>query len=349
MKNFLCISFLLMFVRLWAQDPNFSQFYNNPVYYNPSMTGINNGLSVRLNSRNLWAPIPGKFNTYSGGIEAQTAFRTSLGCHAYSDVAGEAMLRTTGGYFTYSYRPVDNKNFVVQAGLGGGFITKSIDWSKLEFSDQYDETLGKIRPSAFGAPNYNKVSYADFNAGVVVRFNAQTEKSGKRLKKLSATIGAAMHHLSRPSDAFLNTYHYVPMRFVVHGTTNLMVKGQIYAPGIVYEQQREFKTFTAGLNYIVRPFSFGIWFRNRTAGLSFYDYDSFIFTLGINVQGKNVSSFRVMYGFDMTISRLRTSSYGTHEISLIIDMDKVMLFQGKVSRNALKRRYQCPTDFQGYQ
>lgn len=349
MKAICYIALILLAAPVWAQDPNFSQFYNNPVYYNPAMTGMNNGLSFRLNARNLWAPIPGKFNTYSGGMEAQTVYRTSIGINAYSDVAGEAMLRTTGGYLTYSYRPVDTKNLSIQAGLGGGFITKSIDWSKLTFSDQYDETLGKIRPSAFGQPNYNRVSYADFNTGIVVRFNGQTEKTGKNLKKLSATLGASLHHLSRPSDAFLNDYNYLPMRYVLHATTNMLINKQIYAPGIIFEQQREFKTFTAGVNFVNRPFTFGVWFRNRTAALKFQRYDSFIFTAGINIPGKNVGSLRVMYGFDMTVSRLRTSSYGTHELTLIIDLDKVLLFEGQVKSNALKRRYQCPTDFQGYQ
>lgn len=331
-----------------AQDPNFSQFYNNPVYYNPAMTAINNGMTFRANARNLWGPIPGRFNTYSGSFEAQSIFKMGIGGMVYSDVAGEALLRTTGGYFTYSYRPVDTRNVIVQAGVGGGFVTKSIDWSKLTFSDQLDETLGDVNPTSFNRPNYYRVSYADFNTGLVFRFNGRPSRSSA-LQQFSATIGGSLHHLSEPRDAFLGDDQRLPMRFVFHGNTNMLINDLIYAPGFVYELQNEFSTFTIGMNLVNRPFTFGVWFRNRTAAMSFKHYDSFIFTAGLNLPSRTATSWRVMYGFDMTISRLKTSSYGTHELSLVIDMNDRILFQKYVRKRALRRRYQCPDDFKGYQ
>jgi len=346
---YLLLFILALPVTGWSQDPNYSQFYNNPIYYNPAMTAINNGLTLRANGRNLWGPIPGRFNTFSGSFEAQSIFKMGIGGVVYSDVAGEALLRTTGGYFTYSYRPIDTKNVIVQAGIGGGFITKSIDWSKLTFSDQLDETLGDIRATSFTNPNYNKVSYADFNTGLVARFNGRTRRQRGAFKQMSATIGASLHHLSTPKDAFLGDQQHLPMRFVFHASTNLLFNDLIYSPGLIFEQQNEFRTFTIGLNLVNRPFTFGVWFRNRTAAMSFRSYDSFIFTAGLNLPSRTATSWRVMYGFDMTISRLKTSSYGTHEISLVIDMNDKILFQKYVRKRSLKRRYQCPDDFRGYQ
>jgi type IX secretion system PorP/SprF family membrane protein len=332
----------------WGQDPNYSQFYNNPIYYNPAMTAINNGMTLRLNARNLWGPIPGRFNTFSGSVEAQTVFKMGLGGNIYSDVAGEALLRTTGGYFTYSYRPVDTRNVIIQAGIGGGFVTKSIDWTKLTFSDQFDEALGDIHPTAFSRPNYYRVSYADFNSGIVARFNGKNRRSHGSFKRMTMTVGGAVHHLSQPKDAFLGD-RSLPMRFVFHANANLLFNDLIYSPGIIFEQQNEFQTFTAGVNFVNRPFTFGIWFRNRNAALSYRRYDSFIFTAGLNLPSQTATSWRVMYGFDMTISRLKTSSYGTHELSLVIDFNDRMLFRKYVAKRALRRRYQCPKDFFGYQ
>lgn len=340
---------LMCFTTVKAQDPNYSQFYNNPVYYNPAMTSINNGTSIRINARNLWGPIPGRFNTFSGAFETQTLFKMGLGGNVYSDVAGEALLRTTGGYLTYSYRPVDTKNLIVQAGVGGGFISKRIDWSKLHFSDQLDETLGEIRPSEFGSPTMNKVSYADFNTGIVARFNGKKAKSGGAFKQYSATIGASLHHLSQPKDAFLSDDQTLPMRYVIHGTTNLLFNDKIYSPGFIYEQQNQFQTFTIGLNVVNRPFTFGVWFRNRNATFKFQRYDSFIFTLGFNSNRQSSRNWRIMYGFDMTISRLKTASYGTHELTLIIDFDNAILFEKMVQKRSVRRRFQCPNDFKGYQ
>ena len=331
-----------------AQDSNSSQFFNNPIYYNPAMTAINNGVTVRSNARSLWGPIPGRFNTFGASIEAQTVFKMGLGGNVYTDVAGEALLRTTGGYFTYSYRPIDTKNLSIQAGLGGGFVSKSIDWTKLTFSDQLDETLGNVRPSKFSAPGYTRVSYADFNTGIVARFNGSRLRSGQTLKQWSATLGVAAHHLSEPKDGLLGEKGTLPMRYVAHAYINLLINQVILSPGFVFEQQNQFQTTTIGFNTTNRPFTFGIWFRNRNAQLAYNRYDSFIFNFGFNLPSQKLSA-RVMYGFDMTVSRLKTSSYGSHEISIVFDFDKKVLFKGSVSKKASNRTFQCPKDFKGYQ
>lgn len=348
MRKLVILFTILISVQVCAQDPNFSQFYNNPVYYNPAMTAINNGTTFRINGRNLWGPIPGRFNTFSSSIEAQTVYKMGLGLTAYSDVAGEALLRTQGCYLTYSYRPIDTKNFILQAGASGGFVQKNIDYSKLQFSDQFDETMGLIQPSAFVSTNRNSTTYVDFQTGLVMRFNGNISKSRKALKRYNATLGFAAHHLSQPTDAFLGSQN-LPMRYIGHLQTNLLLNEVVLAPGIIVEKQNEFRTFSVGLNVINKPMMFGLWLRNRTVALNAKQYDSFIFTAGIQLPDRKTMSWRCMYNFDVTISRLKTSSFGTHEVCLILEFDNHVLFKGKASAKSIKRRYQCPKDFQVFQ
>lgn len=347
MRTRLLITALLLAASGLAQDPNFSQFYNNPVYYNPSMTAINNGMAIRLNARSLWGPIPGRFNTFSFSAEAQTMYKMGLGIMAYSDVGGEALLRTAGGYVNYSYRPVDTKNFILQAGVSGGFVTKNIDWSKLTFSDQLDETMGKYKESSFVRPGYNSVSYADFSTGLVMRFNGTTRKQRGSFKRFNATLGAGIHHLSQPKDAFLGDREKLPLKLVFHTQANLLFNEFIVSPGAVFEMQNEFKTFSIGSNFVSQPFIIGIWFRNRTAAMNVKQYDSFIFTLGLNMRSKYEKTWRVTYNFDMTISRLKTSSYGSHELSLLFEIPNRVLFSKNVNSKNMRRRYQCPKEFSG--
>lgn len=331
-----------------AQDPNFSQFYNNPTYYNPGMVGINDGTTLRLNARNLWGPIPGRFNTFAAAVESQSVFKMGLGLNAYSDVGGESLLRTTAGYLSYSYRPVDTKNCIVQAGVSGGYVNKNIDWSKLKFSDQYDETLGEVRPSSFASPNYRNVGYADFSAGAAVRFNAEPRRNGRSsFDRLMVTLGGSVHHLSQPNDAFLQGDQELPLRMIFHGNVNLLFNDIVLAPGAVYEMQNEFRTFSFGLNVMQRPMTYGIWVRNRTAALSGKQFDSFIFAIGLNLPSKGAVNWRVMYNYDFTVSRLKTSSYGTHELSLVAEFKDAILFRKLVSSRNVKRRFKCPTDFGG--
>lgn len=333
---------------LWAQDPNFSQFYNNPVYYNPGMTAIGNGFTFRSHARSLWTPIPGKFDTYSASFEAEAINKVGLGVLAYSDVAGEGLLRTTGGNLYYSYRAVDTRNFIFQVGFSGGVINKYVDWTKFTFSDQLDEVFGKINNSTFIQPNFNSTTYADFGSGFALRFNNKSRKSGTSYKRSIVTIGGAVHHLTRPNDAFIGDKEKLPMKFTFHGNANLLIQKIIYSPAFIFERQNQFQTFTIGASVVNKPFSVGFWMRNRTYLMSGKSYDSFITTLGVNVPVNRASNLRITYAFDMTLSRLRTASIGSHELSLILDFDNQKLFKGIQMKNRNKRRFKCPTDFKGY-
>lgn len=349
MRQFVFLIVVILTGSVSAQDPNFSQFYNNPIYYNSAMTAINNGMSFRLNARNLWGPIPGRFNTFSTSLEAQTVYKMGLGINAYSDVGGEALLRTSGAYLNYSYRPIDTKNFILQAGIAGGFVQKSIDWSKLTFSDQLDESLGNINQSAFNRPNYNTTSYADFQTGIVMRFNGDSRKQRGAFKRYSMTFGGSIHHLSQPKDVFLGDDITLPIKYVGHFSSNFLFNNIIIQPGFVVEKQNEFRTFSFGANIVNKPFTIGLWTRNRTAVLSGKQFDSFIAVIGINLPDKGNMTWKVMYNFDFTVSRLKTSSYGSHELTLVMDFNDRVLFKGKANAKSIRRRYQCPKDFSGYQ
>lgn len=54
---------------LKAQDPIFSQFYNNPIYYNPGYIGLNSGFRARFNYRDQWTGIPEDFKTYNFSLD----------------------------------------------------------------------------------------------------------------------------------------------------------------------------------------------------------------------------------------------------------------------------------------
>ena len=261
----------------FGQDPNFSQFYNNPVYYNAAMTAINKGATYRTNVRNLWGPIPGRFNTFSASADAQSIYKMGFGANVYSDVGGEGFLRTVGGNLTYSYRLIDSKNFIIQLGVAGGFVSKSVDWGKLTFSDQLDETRGEVYTSQFVPSATDNYSYADFNSGIVFRFNGRKQRRSA-FKQFTSTHGFSVHHLSQPKDAFLGSNAVVPMRLIYHGRIQLLFNDVIVAPGLIMEAQNNFRTFTGGIDFVQKPFTFGIWLRNRTIALTGRQFDSFIFT-----------------------------------------------------------------------
>ena len=62
--------FALFFViNVNAQDPEFTQFYANPIYLNPAFAGTNICPRVNLNWRNQWPGVSGTFITYSASFD----------------------------------------------------------------------------------------------------------------------------------------------------------------------------------------------------------------------------------------------------------------------------------------
>ena len=341
MKQTKYLMFLLavLLVKIsFAQDPNFSQFYNNSLYYNPGMTAIGNGLAMRMNYRNQWAPVAGKFNTFSFSLDAEAVGKTGLGFLASSDIAGEGKLRTQQIAGMYSYRPLETKRLIVQLGFGGAFVYKRVDWSQFVFSDNLDEVFGNVNSSAFVIPNTNTVMYPDFNAGATVRFNVGRFEAKDR--KMTTTLGTSFHHLTQPRDAFIGDGERLPMKWLIHGQTNVLLNGLVYSPAFIYEKQNEFSTFTVGMNMMKNPVFAGMWFRNRNAGMNFKSYDSFIFNLGINTLFNKSTRMRLTYSYDFTISRLKTASMGTHEISAVFEFDKVVVFKSIADKRSKKFKTQ---------
>lgn len=345
------ICFIIIFTDVtWSQDPNFSQFYNCPTYYNPAMNAIGNGITLRGNSRLLWTPIPGSFNTYTAALEAEAINKTSLGVLAVSDVAGEAYLHTNGVYALYTYRPLETRNNLLQFGVSGGVMNKNIDKTKFVFSDQLDEVYGKTKPTAYTINN-SSVVYPDFSAGTVYRHSGSNNR--KHIKHME-TIGVGFHHLTRPKDAFISDNGRLPEKIVFHGNIQLLANNKVFSPSFIFEKQGDiqylfkkqsgFQTFTIGVELINSPLTFGIWYRNKSFSSKIKQYDSFIISTGLNIKTKGRSHCRINYSFDFTVSRLKTASYGSHEISLVIDLNGQILFRASQIKGSKARTHQCPTD-----
>ncbi|MFN3343608.1 MAG: PorP/SprF family type IX secretion system membrane protein [Flavobacteriales bacterium] len=332
----LVFALLLIHSDVFGQDPNFSQFFHNPIYYNPANVALDNGLRVRGNVRNQWGPIPGRFNTGCFSMDAAGINKTGLGIIALSNNEGEGRLRTMQAGLMYSYRPVETKNFRLQAGFGASFVQKRIDWSRFVFSDQLDEVFGNVNATSFIPPGTDRVVYPDFNAGVSARFNSGKveEKGGK----MTTTIGAGFHHLTRPKDAFISDGNRLPFKMVIHGHSNILsYNGVIYSPGFIYERQSNFTTFQVGINMYKNPVYAGFWFRNRNLNMQGKNYDSFVFVLGLNSFMAHQRRAKFCYSYDFTISRLKTSSFGTHEFSVVWELNDIVTFS-RIEKNKRKRQ-----------
>jgi len=74
MKTFLRLFVVLLIVfvgsnNVQAQDPQFTQFYANPIYLNPAFAGSNGCPRFAMNYRNQWPSLSGNYVTYSASYD----------------------------------------------------------------------------------------------------------------------------------------------------------------------------------------------------------------------------------------------------------------------------------------
>ena len=108
-----------------AQDPEFSQFYANPLYLNPAMAGTAAGPRFSINFRDQWPSVSGSFVTYAASYDEHfDGLGGGIGAQVMRDQAGDGNLTTTSFSGIYSYHLTIKSDvrdyFVIKAGIRTG-------------------------------------------------------------------------------------------------------------------------------------------------------------------------------------------------------------------------------------
>jgi len=339
-KVYLLIILSLMVVSTTlAQDPHFSQFYNNPVYYNPAAVGLSPGMRARFNIREQWPQLPGDLRTYTFSMdiaERNIPGSGGLGLIVMSDNAGSGYMNTSTVGLSTSVRVPLQENMVTQVGIMTSFVQKRLNWDNLVFTDQLNPVYGNIYESSFQAPDNGSVFYPDFATGGIFRFT----ESSNTFSAIQGTFGLAVHHLFRPNESFLGLTSPLPRKLAITGDLILEIDGggdKLYFqrqesnnasfkfnPGFIYEQQADFKTYAVGVNILKSSIYTGVWFRNRTTELT--KSNDLIFLLGINAALSSTTRMKINYTYDFVLTEIRTVTGCSHEVSIILELDDFNIF-----------------------
>jgi type IX secretion system PorP/SprF family membrane protein len=283
--------------KLFAQDPEFTQFYANPLYLNPAFAGSARCPRICLNYRNQWPNISGTYITYSASYDQHfDKLAGGLGLLVTNDKAGQGTLTTTNASALYSYQLNISREFSMKFGFQATYFQKSIDWSKLTFGDMIDERRGFVYDTK-ELTALSKKSNVDLSAGIL--------GYSKRY-----FFGAAFHHLTQPDEGFIGVSK-LPMKITAHAGAVLPIgdKGNeiFISPNVLYQRQQDFQQLNLGL-YVVRgAIVGGLWYRNQ---------DSFIALIGFQQH-----FFKVGYSYDLTVSKLTNATAGSHEISFSLQFE----------------------------
>lgn len=291
-----------------AQDPIYTQFYANPLYLNPALTGVEKCPRVVMNYRNQWPGLNqgnGNFVTYSASYDQNVdGLSGGLGLLLMQDREGaNGVFKTTRATLMYSYNLNVNRKLSLRIGLSAAYFQKSIDWSQLTFGDMIDERYGFVYNTGETEPKQS-VQNVDFGAG----FLAYTKYFYG---------GFAVDHLTEPQEDFLLADETVlPRKFTGHLGFVIPINKRhpedgAISPNIMYQSQGKAFSLTPTANQLFiglygykGPIVGGLWYRGK---------DAFAVLIGMKTD-----HVRFGYSYDITVSKLTNKSGGSHEVSLAL-------------------------------
>lgn len=291
-KKILVLLLFSAFLRVESiaqQDPLYNLYAFNQGMINPAYTGVYNNLTMNLISRLQWVGVDGSPRTNMFQGTTSIANRFGVGLMAVSDKLG--INHNQELQLAFSYKVIEDEGRVLALGVQGGMINYKYDYSKLNL-EYIDDTDLDMNQSQYSEPN--------FGAGVwymTDRFYAGV--SSPRILNVDVNDGVLS------STRYLRHF-YFSGGMLINNSFNraLRLKPSFllrWVPG---------GNLAADLNLsvlLMETIWAGVTVRNLSA-------------VGINGQFQVSSRLRIGYGFELPTSSLISSNFGTHELSILIEL-----------------------------
>jgi type IX secretion system PorP/SprF family membrane protein len=288
-----------------AQDPQFTQFYNAPLYLNPALTGSTEQFRGAANYRNQWLLMNSNYvsTTFSFDYNA-SQLRSGFGFLASYDNAGSNQLTATSFSGLYSF-VVPIKTWQIRMGIQGGLTTRQLGVGGLRFVSEVRNDEPPVNESIGGSTLFFDVSsgFVAYNKNLV--------------------LGFAAHHLTRPDQSLIGIGSRLPTKYSVQLAGNFKtyaMNSYLYLmPAMLFKMQGATMQLDAGIRFMRDdlPLEMGVFYRGipflPNAGGTF-NQDALAFTVGWRTE-----NWTFGYSYDLTISGLTPLTGGSHEISIIYE------------------------------
>ena len=231
-----------------SQDIHYSQFYMNPVYLNPALTGNFDGnYRFSAQQRSQWRSVSRPYNTFGFSVESKEGWilpNLYHGLSFFHDVAGDGNFRTTEISLSTAYHLDLGKDSVhsITPAFRASFNHRTIDFTQFTFGSQYngyyyDATLPTNESFAISSrPGFN------FSAGAIYRWNPELRKD--------FVFGVGWFNIPQIKQSFMNDDNIKRDRRVLlhlRGTFKLNDKWDIQ-PAVMTQFQGTFIELVAGTN-----------------------------------------------------------------------------------------------------
>lgn len=294
------------------QLPFYTQHNSNSFMINPGSTGVKRLLDARLNYRQQWAGYEGAPRTLSFGINSRLVKgKMGAGFSLLKDESGPIRKLSFGGSYAYHIQFPDCE---LSAGISGVGTQSTLVGSKITLRDSQDPSINQsISNTSFsGDAGFGIYLYNDrFHTGISGLQPIQSKTEFYKDDSLKFGVIKNAPHLN-----FSLGYNYSQNTDYIW--QNSLFSSYVKGSPLILD-------YTLLLNYKEQFFG----------GFSIRLGDAVAFHVGASF----LNDFQVAYSYDFLISKLRTASSGSHEITLVYSTNFTRSKHGKVDDRFLRQKY----------
>ena len=285
------------------QDPQFTQFMHSKLIYNPGYAGTSDAICANVLYRQQWVNFPGAPKTGLLSFDMPIgSLPIGIGLNVMNDQIG--FDKTLFARLALSYkRPLGAGNLGI--GIDGGILQKQFNgtWITPDGTNKVDNaipnyTSGTGTLSATN-PNLNKLSYD-------VGFGAYYGIANKMYVGISSSHLAAQDLKAGGDVKFALARHY----YIVGGYTFNFGANNIHGiqPNVKVKSDGASTQLDVNLTYL---------YNNAfTVGCSYRMQDAIAPMVGYKFPTGSLKGLKVGYSYDLTLSKIKGYSAGTHEVML---------------------------------
>ncbi len=274
------------------QDPEFTQFMFNKLYYNPAFAGVEGMTKFNLLVRSKWTGYATTFDGAGGAPNTQVFTMTSpiyklksgFGAYIINDNLGSLNNLSFQGSYAYHFAIKEAK---LSVGVNLGFFSQSIDFTRYRPSDPSDPLIGS-----------GKDTQVRFDMGGGVFYQA---------KKFY--VSASVNHLASPSfnfgiDNLRNALQ--PTLYVMGGYYYEVSYNLTITPSLLV--QSDFAKTLINIGAVAR-YNDKFW-----GGITYKYQESAAVILGMSLLKSK--ALEIGYGFDYIVHNQEAKQPTSHEIRL---------------------------------
>ncbi len=284
------------------QDPQFTQFMHSKLIYNPGYAGTSEAICANVLYRQQWVNFPGAPKTGLLSFDMPIGqLPIAVGLNVMSDQIGYS--KTLFARLALAYNLHIGPG-VLGVGIDGGVLQQQFNgtWITPDGNDKQDASIPgyqAITPNSPLNSNLNKLTYD-------VGFGAFYSIANKMYVGISSTHLAAQDIKASSDVKYSLARHY----YIVGGYTFNLGDGGKHGinPNVKVKTDAASTQLDVNLTYIY----------NQTfwAGVSYRMQDAIAPMLGYKFQNGSLKGLKAGYSYDLTLSKIKGYSSGTHEIML---------------------------------